>query len=55
MAARRAAAPLRDGVAGEGDEGGAGRDVSMVVLWHDAAASRRRLRSAIFWAARVRG
>ena len=55
VAARRAAAPLRDGVAGEGDEGGAGRGVGMVVLWHDAAASRRRSRSAIFWAARIRG
>ena len=55
VAARRAAAPLRDGAAGEGDEGGAGRGVSMVVLWHDAAASRRRSRSAILWAARIRG
>ena len=55
VAVRRAAAPLRDGAAGEGDEGGAGRGMSMVVPWHDAAASRRRSRSAIFWAAGIRG
>ena len=55
MAARRAAAPLRDGAAGEGDEEGAGRDVSMVMVWHVAAASLRRSRGAIFWAARIRG
>ena len=55
VAARRVAAPLRDGATGEGDGGGAGRGVDMEKLWHGAAVCWRRPRSAIFWAARFCG